>query len=112
MGGAQRPRQEPRGPQSHHAADARQPALLSHQMKILFRNARIIDGKGDTWTGWVALEGRKIHKVGRGAPPPLEGYDGEDLHGMALMPGFIDCHVHLRSDGDANPRAQQLSDTD
>lgn len=85
-------------------------------MKILFRNARIIDGKGATWMGWAALDGKKIHKVGRGAPAALlEGYqpdEVEDLRGMALMPGFIDCHVHLRSDGDADPRAQQLSDTD
>jgi imidazolonepropionase-like amidohydrolase len=81
-------------------------------MKTLFRNARIIDGKGETWMGWVSLDGSKIHEVGRGALPPLEGYASEDLHGMALMPGFIDCHVHLRSDGDADPRAQQLSDTD
>jgi imidazolonepropionase-like amidohydrolase len=82
-------------------------------VKKLFHNARIIDGKGDTWMGWIALDGKKIQKVGRGVPKePLEGYEAEDLHGMALMPGFIDCHVHLRSDGDADPRAQQLSDTD
>jgi imidazolonepropionase-like amidohydrolase len=82
-------------------------------MKILFRNARIIDGKGANWMGWVALDGKKIQRVGRGAPAePLEGYEREDLHGMALMPGLIDCHVHLRSDGDADPRAQALSDTD
>src|SRR5688500_14371742 len=82
-------------------------------MKTLFRNARIIDGRGASWMGWVALEGRKIHKVGRGAPDePLDGYRVEDLHGMALMPGFIDCHVHLRFDGDADPRAQVQSDTD
>jgi len=28
------------------------------------------------------------------------------------MPGIIDCHVHLRSDGVADPRAQSASDTD
>lgn len=82
-------------------------------MKTLFRNARIIDGRGATWNGWVAIDRKLIHKIGRGEPAvPLEGYQVEDLQGMALMPGFIDCHVHLRSDGDADPRAQVLSDTD
>lgn len=82
-------------------------------MKTLFRDAKIVDGKGATWIGWVAVDGNKIHKLGRGAPEePLEGYETEHLRGMALLPGFIDCHVHLRSDGDADPRAQVLSDTD
>ena len=82
-------------------------------MKTLFRNTRIIDGKGDTWNGFVAVDGRRIHRVGRGEPAKrFEEFETVDLHGMALMPGFIDCHVHLRSDGDADPRAQTLSDTD
>lgn len=82
-------------------------------MKTVFRNARIIDGKGGAWNGFVAVEGNRIHRLGRGEPAErFEGFETVDLHGMTLMPGFIDCHVHLRSDGAADPRAQVLSDTD
>jgi len=59
-------------------------------MKTLFRNTRIIDGKGDTWNGFVAVDGRRIHRVGRGKPAKrFEEFETVDLHGMALMPGFI-----------------------
>ena len=29
-----------------------------------------------------------------------------------MLPGFIDCHVHLRNDGIADSRAQAAADTD
>ena len=82
-------------------------------MKAVFKNARIIDGKGGTWHGFVAVDGQKISEVGKGDPPtPPDGHDVVDLAGRTLLPGFIDCHVHLRSDGDPNPRRQVLSDND
>lgn len=31
---------------------------------------------------------------------------------MTVLPGFIDCHVHLHNDGVADPRAQAAADTD
>jgi imidazolonepropionase-like amidohydrolase len=34
------------------------------------------------------------------------------LTSKSILPGLIDCHVHLRSDGLADPPAQQASDTD
>jgi imidazolonepropionase-like amidohydrolase len=34
------------------------------------------------------------------------------LGSKSILPGLIDCHVHLRSDGLADPRAQQAGDTD
>ena len=36
----------------------------------------------------------------------------KDLTSKSILPGLIDCHVHLRSDGLADPRAQQAGDTD
>ena len=63
--------------------------------------------------GYVVVDGNAISEVGRGAPQrEPAGTEVVDLEGMSLLPGFFDCHVHLRSDGLADPRAQVLSDTD
>src|SRR5262245_33501664 len=81
-------------------------------MKTLFTNARIIDGNGQSWLGHLAVEGNRIARVGRGEPKAADGFEIIDVAGHSIMPGFFDCHVHLRSDGAANPRAQVLGDTD
>lgn len=82
-------------------------------MKTVFANTTVIDGTGDAFDGYVAVDGKTISAVGRGAlRDPPAGFDVVDLAGMALLPGLFDCHVHLRSDGLADPRAQVLSDTD
>ena len=81
-------------------------------MKTLFTNARVIDGKGQSWLGHVGIDGNRIARVGRGEPKAADGFDIVDVAGHSIMPGFFDCHVHLRSDGAANPRAQVLGDTD
>ena len=80
-------------------------------MKTMFTNARVIDGKGKSWTGYVAVDGNKIARMGSDEPKPgADGFDVIDATGHAIMPGFFDCHVHLRSDGAANPRAQVLGE--
>lgn len=74
-------------------------------MPILFHNAQIIDGKGDIISnGFVGIEGNLITELGTG-PAPQKGSDWEriDLQGRTLMPGIIDCHVHLCLDGSADP---------
>jgi imidazolonepropionase-like amidohydrolase len=82
-------------------------------VKTLFTNARVIDGKGRTWLGHLAVDGSKIVRVGSGeAKVGIDGFEIVDVAGHAIMPGFFDCHVHLRSDGAANPRAQVLDDND
>jgi len=81
-------------------------------MKALFENARVIDGKGEVFTGAVAVDGKKILQVHRGAAAgAYDGFERVDVRGMALLPGFIDCHVHLRSDGNPDPRAQVHADS-
>ena len=81
-------------------------------MKTVFANATVIDGRGDAFHGFVVVDGEEILHVGRGdARYPATGYDVVDLRRKNLLPGFFDCHVHLRSDGLADPRAQVLSDT-
>ena len=74
-------------------------------MPILFYNAQIINGKGDIISnGFVGIEGNLITELGTG-PAPQKGPDWEriDLQGRTLMPGIIDCHVHLCLDGSADP---------
>src|SRR5579875_1539573 len=61
--------------------------------------ARLIDGTGadpiDDAT--LIFEGDRIAAVGRGADVPVPpSATVFEAHGMTLMPGMIDCHVHLR----------------
>jgi len=74
-------------------------------MPFLFHNAQIINGKGDIFSnGYVGVEGNLITELGTG-PIPQKGPNWEriDLQGRTLMPGIIDCHVHLCLDGSADP---------
>lgn len=66
---------------------------------LRFSNATIIDGTGtppiDNGVLDVTPDGL-IAYVGTAAEAPdNHGADERDLHGRALLPGFIDCHVHL-----------------
>ncbi len=59
-------------------------------------NARLIDGTGakPAERAIIVIEGRHIREIGR-----LTGYLGGaeviDVKGMTVMPGLIDCHLHL-----------------
>ncbi len=64
--------------------------------RYLFRNASILDaGRGDYFTdSSVLVEGERIVEVG-GADVQASDAQSFDLHGMTLMPGLIDAHVHV-----------------
>ena len=82
-------------------------------MTTAFVNAHIIDGLGNSYRGHMVVDGEKIAAVGQGdLPSSFKDSIVEDLDGKTLLPGFIDCHVHLRNDGVADPRAQAAADTD
>src|SRR6266446_4267721 len=82
-------------------------------MVTAYVNGQVIDGRGKAFKGYVIVDGDKIAEVGQGSPPSLgESVARQDLTSKSILPGLIDCHAHLRSDGLADPRAQQASDTD
>ncbi len=82
-------------------------------MITAYVNGQVIDGLGKAYQGYVIVDGDKIAEVGEGSPPSLgESVARKDLASKSILPGFIDCHVHLRSDGPADPREQQAGDTD
>ncbi|AMN40510.1 metal-dependent hydrolase family protein [Rhodoplanes sp. Z2-YC6860] len=82
-------------------------------MPTAYINGQVIDGRGKAYQGYVIVDGDKIAEVGAGHPATLSAnVERKDLTGRSILPGLIDCHVHLRSDGPADPRAQQAGDTD
>ena len=66
-------------------------------MATVLRNVRVFDGEGFTEARDVAIDGGLIVE---GAGPDADIVDGA---GGYLVPGFIDCHIHL-----AGPHTQEL----
>jgi imidazolonepropionase-like amidohydrolase len=66
----------------------------------VLRNARLVDGTGAGPRPGVdvVLESGKIASVG--GPHPGGEAEVIDLQGRTLMPGLIDCHVHLTFSGE------------
>jgi len=66
---------------------------------VLFSNVRIIDGSGETpYSGEVTVSGNRIKSINRngsGFGWSTNGAGRIDGHGMTLMPGMIDAHLHL-----------------
>ncbi len=64
--------------------------------RYLFRNAKILDAeRGDYLAeSSVLVEGERIVEVGE-ADVQASDAQSFDLHGMTLMPGLIDAHVHV-----------------
>lgn len=60
--------------------------------RTILQNATVIDGTGAAPAqADVVIEEGKILDIGRG----LDGDDAVDLTGRWLLPGMIDCHVHV-----------------
>ncbi|MGQ9365768.1 amidohydrolase family protein [Azospirillum sp. ST 5-10] len=72
---------------------------------MLFRGGRIFDGRRALDDGFaVLLDGARIARVAPAAE--FAGYAGPvvDTTGRTLLPGLIDCHVHLCYVGSPDPR--------
>ena len=82
-------------------------------MRRILSNARVIDGTGQVLPDrFLVIEDGAIAGI-----RPMSDFpdtpDGEvmDVSGRTVMPGMIDCHVHLSIDGDADPIGQVIGDT-
>ncbi|PZG41053.1 amidohydrolase family protein [Spongiactinospora gelatinilytica] len=65
-------------------------------MRTLYTGADVFDGTGaPPATADVVVENGRILDVG----PGLDGDAAVDLTGATLLPGLIDCHVHVTVDG-------------
>lgn len=65
---------------------------------ILFTGGRVLDPvKGNLTAQEVLVEGERIIAVGTGLPR-TEYTQVIDLRGRTLMPGLIDCHVHVTAE--------------
>ena len=78
---------------------------------LLLTGATVIDGTGQepTENAAVLIEDQRIVAVGPEASleAPAETVQRYDLRGKTLLPGLIDCHVHILHNPD--PRAQPYS---
>ena len=65
--------------------------------RILIANADLFSSVAHWQPGWLLVEGRTIFALGPGQPPDfVPGSIAQfiDAQGRALLPGFIDLHVH------------------
>jgi imidazolonepropionase-like amidohydrolase len=74
-------------------------------VSFILRDAEIIDGLGNIQArGFIVIEKNRIVEVGKGPGPSKKpGHEAIDLDGRCILPGMIDCHVHLCIDGSADP---------
>ena len=73
-------------------------------MKALYSGARIFDGMGATLENHaVLIENERIQRIG--PEKEFSGFDRKkiDIKGRTLLPGLIDCHVHLVYCAEADP---------
>jgi imidazolonepropionase-like amidohydrolase len=76
---------------------------------VLLRNAHLLTiTDGDKPDTDVLIENGRITAIGRGltVSPPAPTFD---LHGYCIMPGIIDCHSHMCSDGGLNEFALSVT---
>ena len=74
-------------------------------MSSLYLHGRIFDGDGMVDGHAVLVDGDRIARVAPEAE--FEGFDGEtvDCTDCTVMPGLVDCHVHLLFHGEPDPAA-------
>jgi imidazolonepropionase-like amidohydrolase len=70
---------------------------------VVIKAGRLFDGTGDSCkkAQVIVIEGERIKAVGaEGEVKVPDGAEVLDLSGMTVLPGLIDCHVHMGSRGD------------
>lgn len=65
--------------------------------RLVIHAGRLLDVKTGRWltNQNIFIEGDKITRIEPGGPPGEAGWKIIDLSNAAVLPGLIDCHVHL-----------------
>ncbi len=81
-------------------------------MTTAFVDGRVIVGDGRILEhATVLVEDGKIVKIAQNSTTLPKGTQKIPLDGQTLLPGFIDCHIHLCMDGSPDPMAVSLSES-
>lgn len=81
---------------------------------FLLRNVTVVDGTGSPPVPGqaVVVEGRRIAWIGpEGSAPSTAPENVVDGGGRTVLPGLVNCHVHLTADGAPDLFAQAAGDT-
>ncbi|MGN7177579.1 amidohydrolase family protein [Cytobacillus sp. SAFR-174] len=75
--------------------------------KWILKGGSIIDGLNDevVENSYIKVEDGRITEVKEGEPGDTEGFEVIDCTGKYILPGLIDCHVHLVWNGSADPQS-------
>ncbi|WP_394578712.1 metal-dependent hydrolase family protein [Cytobacillus firmus] len=75
--------------------------------KWILKGGSIIDGLNDEVleNSYIKVENGRIIEVKEGEPGDAEGFEVIDCTGKYILPGLIDCHVHLVWNGSADPQS-------
>ncbi|WP_404321844.1 amidohydrolase family protein [Cytobacillus firmus] len=75
--------------------------------KWIIKGGSIIDGLNDEVleNSYIKVEDGRITEVKEGEPGDAEGFEVIDCTGKYILPGLIDCHVHLVWNGSADPQS-------
>ncbi|KAF0818502.1 MULTISPECIES: metal-dependent hydrolase family protein [unclassified Cytobacillus] len=73
----------------------------------ILKGGSIIDGQNDEVmeNSYIKVENGRITEVQQGEPDDTEGFEVIDCTGKYILPGLIDCHVHLVWNGSADPQS-------
>ncbi|WHY32309.1 amidohydrolase family protein [Cytobacillus firmus] len=73
----------------------------------ILKGGSIIDGLNDEVleNSYIKVENGRITEVKEGEPGEIEGFEVIDCTGKYILPGLIDCHVHLVWNGSADPQS-------
>jgi imidazolonepropionase-like amidohydrolase len=81
-------------------------------MTIAFVDGRVIVGDGRILEhATVLVEDGKILKIAQNSKTLPKGTQKIPLDSQTLLPGFIDCHIHICLDGSPDPVAAGLSES-
>jgi imidazolonepropionase-like amidohydrolase len=75
-------------------------------LRTILRNCNLLDGvvQDVINNAYVIVENEEITEIGVGDPRTLPTDDIVDCSGKYVLPGLIDCHVHLVWDGSEDPQ--------